>query len=175
MQLSAFNLLPACNTICMSVWDLFIYFQAVWCREVGQILYAADSHSDGECVKPLRSEQIQKTSFGRVSPSGLCGKKRKTACFKWCITLTRTRHLSSSKNKRFSSSWYEETQTHLVHIPKICSSVDLAVLSDVWSELRIWRGTSTNTILTSYACKTWPQVSHLSPEACSIQTKRNVI
>ncbi len=53
----------------------FIYFQAVWCREVGRILYAVDSRSDGERVKPLRSERIQKTSFGRVSPSGLCEEK----------------------------------------------------------------------------------------------------
>lgn len=167
MQLSAINLLPTCNTICMSVWDLFIYFQAVWCREVGQILYAADSRSHGEHVKPLRSERIQKTSFGRVSPSGLCGKKRKTARFKWCTTLTRTRHLSSSKNQIFSSSRYEETQTHLVHIAKICSSVDLAVwvTSDLSSESDAARVQTQ--YWPSYACKTRPQVSHLSPEACS--------
>lgn len=82
MQLSAFNLLPACNTICVSVWGLFIYFQAVWRREVGQILYAAGFRSHGKRVKPLRSERIQKTSFGCVSTSGLCEKKRKTARFK---------------------------------------------------------------------------------------------
>ncbi len=69
------QLFPACNTICVRVWGIFIYFQAVWCREVGRILYAVDSRSDGERVKPLRSERIQKTSFGHVSPSGLCEEK----------------------------------------------------------------------------------------------------